>query len=102
VADYGDACNLFADIGAEEMRRKLDVLRHHCEAIGRDYDDIERTAVCKVTLGSNGAEVAEFLNLCATYAASGIQQLIVYLPNVHELTPLEVFGRDIIPTVATL
>jgi F420-dependent oxidoreductase-like protein len=102
VAQYGDACNLFADIGAEEIRRKLDVLQHHCEAIGRDYHNIERTAVCKVTLGGTGAEVAEIIHLCETYAASGIQQLIVYLHNAHELTPLEVFGREIIPAVAAL
>jgi F420-dependent oxidoreductase-like protein len=102
VARYGDACNLFADIGLEEIRRKLDVLQKHCDAIGRDYHDIERTAVCKVTLGGNGTGVAELLKLCTAYAASGIQQLIVYLHNVHELTPLAVFGEDIIPAVVAL
>ena len=41
VAKYADACNLFA--GRDEAR-KLDVLRQHCEAVGRDYDTIYKTA----------------------------------------------------------
>ena len=41
VAQYGDACNLFA--GRDEAR-KLDLLREHCEAVGRDYDTIYKTA----------------------------------------------------------
>jgi F420-dependent oxidoreductase-like protein len=44
VAQYGDACNL-PDIpdGGVTIRRKLDVLRRHCDDVGRDYDDIEKT-----------------------------------------------------------
>src|SRR6201996_3790709 len=41
VAQYADACNLFA--GRDEAR-KLDVLRQHCEAVCRDYDTIYKTA----------------------------------------------------------
>jgi alkanesulfonate monooxygenase len=41
VAQYADACNFF---GGPDMPRKLDVLRSHCEAVGRDYDEIEKTA----------------------------------------------------------
>ncbi|MEU6404941.1 hypothetical protein [Streptomyces sp. NPDC046985] len=29
----------------QELRHKLDVLRGHCEAVGRDYDDIRKTFV---------------------------------------------------------
>ena len=42
VAQYADACNLFA-IGADEVKHKLDVLREHCERSGRDYDAIQKT-----------------------------------------------------------
>src|ERR687885_731625 len=38
VARYGDACNLFA---SGDLQHKLDVLRRHCDAEGRDYDEIE-------------------------------------------------------------
>ncbi len=48
VARYADACNLFGMPGEESMaslRHKLDVLRGHCEAEGRPYDAIEKTAI---------------------------------------------------------
>jgi F420-dependent oxidoreductase-like protein len=34
VAQYADACNLFGST-AEEVRHKLDVLRRHCDDVGR-------------------------------------------------------------------
>jgi len=43
VAQYADACNLGGT--AEVVAHKLDVLRRHCEAVGRDYDEIEKTAI---------------------------------------------------------
>ena len=45
VAQYADACNLFAYGGAETIRHKLEVLKRHCEEVGRDYEEIERTAL---------------------------------------------------------
>jgi F420-dependent oxidoreductase-like protein len=43
VAQYADVCNIFG--GPEEIAHKLDVLRRHCEAVGRDPNDIEVTAM---------------------------------------------------------
>src|SRR5439155_1524566 len=40
VAQYGDACNIFP---GPELARKLDVLREHCDAVGRDYEEIQKT-----------------------------------------------------------
>ena len=42
VAEYADACNLGG--GAENVRRKEQVLLRHCEAVGRNPEEIERTA----------------------------------------------------------
>jgi alkanesulfonate monooxygenase SsuD/methylene tetrahydromethanopterin reductase-like flavin-dependent oxidoreductase (luciferase family) len=49
VARYGDACQLgsFGMIGGgaslDDIRRKLTVLRGHCEALGRPFDTVLRT-----------------------------------------------------------
>ncbi|HEY1831027.1 MAG TPA: LLM class F420-dependent oxidoreductase [Acidimicrobiales bacterium] len=43
VAQYADACNIFGD--ADEVSRKLDVLRRHCDTVGRDPNEIEVTAM---------------------------------------------------------
>ena len=45
VARYGDMCNLFDLPGtgfADDLKRKLDALRSHCQDAGRDYDAIEK------------------------------------------------------------
>ena len=41
VARYGDACNLGG--GFENVKRKDEILRRHCEEVGRDESEIERT-----------------------------------------------------------
>ena len=45
VAQYADACNLFAAPDSEVLRHKLDVLKAHCERLGRDYSRIEKTTL---------------------------------------------------------
>jgi len=44
VAQYADACNLF-DLGVEEVGRKLDILKGHCDDVGRDYASIHKTII---------------------------------------------------------
>ncbi|MBV9452776.1 MAG: LLM class F420-dependent oxidoreductase [Rubrobacter sp.] len=102
VAQYADACNLFAFAGKEVLRHKLDVLRRHCEDVGRDYGEIERTALGTVNLGPGGMTAEGVIEMCRELSAAGIQHLIFNMPNVHEIEPLETFGERIIPIVAEL
>lgn len=46
VAQYADACNIF---NTPETPHKLDVLRAHCETLGRDFEQIEKTTTLAVT-----------------------------------------------------
>jgi len=100
VAQYADACNLFASAGVDVLRTKLAVLQRHCEALGRPYAEIERTALGTVNLAPGGMTAAQVIEWCHTLSDVGIQHLIVNMSNVHEIRPLEVFGREIIPAVA--
>ena len=100
VAQYADACNLFAYGGPAELARKLDVLKRHCEAVGRPYDEIERTALRQIQLGAGGMSASDLIALCRQLAGAGIQHVIFSMANVHEITPLEVIGREVIPAVA--
>jgi F420-dependent oxidoreductase-like protein len=102
VAQYADACNLFAYGGPDVIRQKLGVLRGHCEDVGRDYEEIERTALSTVNLAPDGMTSEEVIGLCSTLNEAGIDHLILNMPNVHEIRPLETFGEEIIPTVAGL
>jgi alkanesulfonate monooxygenase SsuD/methylene tetrahydromethanopterin reductase-like flavin-dependent oxidoreductase (luciferase family) len=71
VAKYADACNFTDSFDPAFYRHKLDVLRGHCEAVGRDYDEIEKTASFTMRAG-------EHVDLEAL-AAAGIQRLILYV-----------------------
>ena len=102
VAQYADACNLFAYGGSGLIRHKLDVLRGHCEDMGGDYEEIERTALGTVNLGDEGMSTEEVIGLCQEMSEAGIQHLIFNMPNVHEVKPLVTFGEEIIPAVAGL
>jgi F420-dependent oxidoreductase-like protein len=75
VAEYADACNVF-DIpdGGQTVRRKLDVLARHCEAVGRSYDEIDKTLSTR--LGPDES-AEEFSRRCEGFAALGITHVVV-------------------------
>jgi len=100
VAQYADACNLFAQVGEDELRHKLDVLAGHCQALGRPYEEIERTTLGTVHLAPGEMSIDDIVDTCQRLADVGIQQAIFNMPNVHEIEPLEQFGQQIIPAVA--
>jgi F420-dependent oxidoreductase-like protein len=102
VAQYADACNLFAYGGPDLIRHKLAVLRGHCEDVGRDYEEIERTALTTANLAVDGMKAEEVIEMCRALNEAGIQHLIFNMPNVHEIKPLVTFGEEVIPAVAAL
>jgi alkanesulfonate monooxygenase SsuD/methylene tetrahydromethanopterin reductase-like flavin-dependent oxidoreductase (luciferase family) len=54
VAKYADMWNAMGTV--EFLRHKDEVLRAHCEAVGRDPDAIERTVGCKPVIRDTEAE----------------------------------------------
>jgi F420-dependent oxidoreductase-like protein len=74
VAQYGDATNLFP-APLEDLRRKLDVLRRHCDDVGRDYDEISKTIAG--TLQRPLDDVDGWLATMEDYAALGFDQMWV-------------------------
>ena len=54
VAQHADIWNAFGL--PEELEHKDEVLRRHCEDVGRNPDEIERSVGCKVTIRSTEAE----------------------------------------------
>jgi len=99
VAQYADACNLLV-LEPEEIRGKLAMLKQHCEEIGRDYGEIEKTCLNEVNLAPGAMSVSDIISLCRELAGTGIEHVIVNMPDAHELRPLEIFGREIIPELA--
>jgi alkanesulfonate monooxygenase SsuD/methylene tetrahydromethanopterin reductase-like flavin-dependent oxidoreductase (luciferase family) len=74
VAQYADACNLFL-APPEEIAHKLNVLRRHCDDVGRDYDEIAKTVAG--TLNRPLDDVDAWLAAMEQYAALGVSQVWV-------------------------
>lgn len=103
VAQYGDACNLFARMGNDVLQHKLDVLREHCQRLGRPYEQIEKTTLdfLQVTRdGRNGSlSPAAAIDYFGSLAAQGIDHAIFSMPNVYEPEPFELLATEIVPEV---
>lgn len=102
VAKYADACNLFARMGVETIQSKLDVLKEHCQRIGRDYNEIEKTALMTIHLAPGHETARDIIETCRPLAQLGLQHIILNMPNVHEIRPLETISREVIPALAEL
>jgi F420-dependent oxidoreductase-like protein len=97
VAQYAQACNLF---GGPELPHKLQVLREHCERLGRDYDEIEKTVVYTFDVGPNGERVDQTLTDLRALAELGIQVVHGRVEDVHHLSRLQILGERVIPVVS--
>lgn len=124
VAQFGDACNFNADV--QTVRHKLDVLREHCEAVGRDYDSVLKTVEFYTMLGSpqeidrvvadaarrTGADPAfirswhplhgdaqRIAELIHEYADAGVRYFVVNLPNAAEGGVISRFADEVFPRV---
>ena len=97
VAQYAQACNLFP---GPELERKLDVLRGHCEDLGRDYDDIEKTVMTGLDPGDHGENVDTILTQLQELAALGITHTHTGVKDASSPAAFELFGEKIIPEAA--
>lgn len=102
VAQYADACNLFTHAGTAMLKHKLEVLRRHCDALKRDYARIEKSSLATLTLTDDGASIEAAIATCRELAAAGIQHAIFNMPNVHEVKPVGLLARKILPAIRDL
>jgi F420-dependent oxidoreductase-like protein len=99
AAQYGDATNVFG--GPEKIHHKYEVLRAHCERVGRDFDEIERSTLQTVRLTPDEAGRAEspaqVVDRFGELGDAGAQHVIFAVRDVWRPGVLERIGRDIIP-----
>jgi F420-dependent oxidoreductase-like protein len=114
VARLADACN-FSGGAPAEVRLKLDVLRGHCDAVGRNFGAIEKTFVRSWLLGRDESAVtakrerlstrdpsygfvgtvSEAVDLIGQYQSAGVDMLIISDRNDAETRSL--FVSDVMP-----
>ena len=104
AARYADACNVF---GAPDMlRHKFDVLRAHCDDVGRDYHEIERTNLSTISITPDGAKgsltPSGLVERLGNWADAGAQHTIFSVRGVWDVAKLELIGAEVLPHVRNL
>ena len=99
VAQYGDATNVFG--GPETIHHKWEVLRRHCEAVGRPYDEIERSTLqgnLRVSRdGSGGTETpAQITDRFAELGDAGAQHVLFSVKDPWQTDKLELLGSTVL------
>jgi alkanesulfonate monooxygenase SsuD/methylene tetrahydromethanopterin reductase-like flavin-dependent oxidoreductase (luciferase family) len=83
VAKYADACNFFGDDEAS-LRHKLDVLRRHCDEVGRDMSEITTTAA--VVPPATVAGLKEAMETCLQAGLDGAILLAKDCPDADTVS----------------
>lgn len=103
VAQYADACNVFG--GPEGIHRKYEILRAHCEELGRDPGEVERSTLQTVRLalgGAPGESPQQVVDRFGELADAGAQHVIFSVRDVWNPAVLESIARDVLPAVRDL
>jgi F420-dependent oxidoreductase-like protein len=98
VAQYADACNLFAS-SPDEVRHKLEVLRGHCENVGRDPSEIETTMLA---LANPLDDVDGFLRDMEQYAALGVALVEVVPPSPDPVGFVTAVTEKVVPRLSEI
>ena len=111
VAQYADATNVFG--GPDQIRHKYEVLRRHCQAVGRNYDEIEKTNLNSFTLDTAGLDgeshaarsaglapprvtPTQIVQRLGEWAEAGSQHTIFSIRDL-DLRKLERLGHTVVP-----
>ncbi len=78
------------------------MLRAHCDAEGRDYDEITKTCYFVFDVGASGEKAGEVIDQLGRLAELGFEAAIGAVAESGRSRPLEVIGSEVIPAVARL
>ena len=98
VAQYADASNVFG--GPENIHHKWEVLRRHCEAVGRPFEEIERSTLQGVNVsrdGSGGTETPDqVIDRFGELGDAGAQHILFSVRDVWQTDKLELLGSTLL------
>jgi F420-dependent oxidoreductase-like protein len=99
VAQYADAANVFG--GPEKIHHKWEVLRAHCEAVGRPFEDIERSTLQgNLNVTADGRDrsstPAEVVDWFGELGDAGAQHILFSVQDVWQTDRLELLGKTVL------
>ena len=123
AARYADYTN-FAGMNIEEFKRKAEILKQHCETVGRDYSEIAKSAGGDVYVlgpgqqppegaiekafgytrtleeyrkGSWMGSAQELIDRLGQMVDAGVQYFILYVPGAaYDLEPMQRLADDVV------
>jgi F420-dependent oxidoreductase-like protein len=101
VAQYADACHINAPDPPAALA-KLEVLRAHCERLGRDEREIEKIGGYRPEIKQDGSNISKVSDGVAALGEVGFDMVTMALPDVYNLKVIELFGKHVIPQVASV
>jgi len=101
VAQYADACHINAS-DLDAARHKLDVLREHCVAVGRDETEIEKTAGARMDVAADGSNIQAVIDRFGAIGEVGFDLVTTALPDVYNLEAIRLFGERVIPALRSV
>ncbi|MBA3947349.1 MAG: TIGR03560 family F420-dependent LLM class oxidoreductase [Herpetosiphonaceae bacterium] len=116
VAQYADFCNVGGDPAG--VAHKYDVLRQHCEHVGRPFNAVTRSNDVGILIAANERELtakkARYgtkFDLVGTpdaiteglerYAKVGSQYVTFHMPDANEIEPILLLGETVVPAAAS-
>lgn len=134
VALFADACNFGASSntgatrGVEETVQRYEILKRHCEEVGRPYDEILRTHFTSwLFIAETEREVRakrakyfpdglteeqeytrvfgtpdQIVAYCAELVDAGVQYFVMQTQDASDVESIELLGREVAPRVRAL
>jgi alkanesulfonate monooxygenase SsuD/methylene tetrahydromethanopterin reductase-like flavin-dependent oxidoreductase (luciferase family) len=116
VAEHGDWWLPFGR-SPEVLRQKIAVLKDHCTAVGRNYDDIRKTFTLRVNLAKTKAEAekliggkpmrpedpsfvgepAALIEYLQEFSELGIDLFQLVFPKFPATDDIELFAQEVLP-----
>lgn len=81
MARYADVISIGIGRGLDDLRTKLDVLRGHCQALNRPYEQIEKTTLFLPPLAHDGRLNPGALDYFRALGELGVDEVMVHYPN---------------------
>lgn len=119
VAKYADWCNVSGDV--DRVRQRFEVLRQHCQKVGRPTEELTFSNYTWVLIAKNAAELSakqerlkdffrpnsgiigtpdQVIEQLGAYAKAGSQYCTLLFPDWTDLEPIRYFGETVIPALA--
>lgn len=98
VAQYADACNFFGGRSDEEILQSLGILKGHCQDVGRDYNEIEKTILQTIDTRAGSAS-PEPVKRAQQFAEWGFDHVIFNINGLYDKQTLSYLGREVVPAI---